>query len=81
VWRALEQGTDMPEAHGVQGFVDEMRELGLVCGGTARTPSENVPDRTLPPPQVVWREELRSFAFSCGRISGETPACEQVPTT
>jgi len=82
VWRTLERGADLPWGHAVQGFVDEMLELGLLCGEASRVEADPAASETTPVlPRVVWREELRSFAFSCGRISGETPACEQVPTT
>ena len=82
VWRALEQGEDPPAGCAANGFVDEMLELGLLSGEAPQPSGDPQPsDQDFVPPQVTWREELRSFAFSCGLLSGETPACEQVPTT
>jgi hypothetical protein len=66
----------------VGSFFHELLELGLVTGeqeepgvATAQDPAH----AGLAAPQVVWREELRAFGFSCAFQPGTSPACNQVP--
>jgi hypothetical protein len=70
----------------VQDFCGELARLELVTGvgshgdTTGGDVAPEVPPTFLPP-QIVWQEELRSFGFSCARIEGQSPACDQGPTT
>ena len=64
-------------------FFGELHELGLVSLDlpAPRSEVEEPPSSdSFVPPEVVWREELRSFALSCAFQPATTAACNAAPS-
>jgi hypothetical protein len=73
---------------GLEDFLKRLLEAGLVEveGGApldpaaGAAPSVEYPLPSFVPPELVWQEELRNFGQSCAFLSGESAACNDVPT-
>jgi len=80
VWQAVVDGEGPRHAEqaDVAAFLDELSELGLVEGHEPSSELTASPPGFVPP-RVEWREELRSFGFSCALLEGQSPVCDQIP--
>lgn len=77
----LARATGIPEDE-VVSFLSAAWELGLlVVGAGPPAPLSAIPRRSAEPPQIVWTEQLLSFAaVSCAHLPNQSPICDQVPS-
>ncbi len=83
IWHELAKGSDGEGLEGASTFLAELETAGLITSDAthACSPTGSALSADFVPPRVVWQEQLQSFGFSCARIEGQSPACDQVPTT